>query len=148
MESEPIAFIDLQAQRERLNSRIDAAIQRVLDHGQFILGPEIDALEDHLAACAGVKEVDTCSVWAAYTVSHSDRDRLARELHAAAIPTRIYYPRALHQYTAYRERVLIGADLSVSEATCRRVLSLPMHPYLTAAQQERVIDAVRAAAKD
>ena len=37
----PLAFIDLKAQRARLGGAIDAAVARVLDHGQFIMGPEV-----------------------------------------------------------------------------------------------------------
>ena len=42
---EPLAFIDLQKQRARLDGHIDRAIQRVLSHGQFIMGPEVGELE-------------------------------------------------------------------------------------------------------
>ncbi|ANY86032.1 MULTISPECIES: DegT/DnrJ/EryC1/StrS family aminotransferase [Pseudomonas] len=49
-----IEFIDLKTQQVRLKERIDAGIQRVLDHGQYILGPEVDELEQKLAAFVGV----------------------------------------------------------------------------------------------
>jgi UDP-2-acetamido-2-deoxy-ribo-hexuluronate aminotransferase len=48
-------FIDLKAQYRALKSEIDSGIQRVLDHGQFILGPEVSALEEKLAAYVGTK---------------------------------------------------------------------------------------------
>lgn len=48
-------FIDLKAQYQRLKTDIDAAIQRVLDHGQYILGPEVAELEEKLAAYVGAK---------------------------------------------------------------------------------------------
>lgn len=48
-------FIDLKSQYKRLKSEIDAGIQRVLDHGQYILGPEIAELEEKLAAYTGAK---------------------------------------------------------------------------------------------
>ena len=48
-------FIDLKSQYLRLKPQIDAAIQRVLDHGQFILGPEVAELEEKLAAYTGTK---------------------------------------------------------------------------------------------
>lgn len=50
-----IPFIDLQAQRARIAERIDAAIARVLAHGQFIFGPEVRALEAQLAEFVGAK---------------------------------------------------------------------------------------------
>ena len=48
-------FIDLKCQYQRLKKDIDAGIQRVLDHGQYILGPEVAELEEKLAAYVGVK---------------------------------------------------------------------------------------------
>jgi dTDP-4-amino-4,6-dideoxygalactose transaminase len=50
-----IAFIDLAAQRRRLWPRIDAAIAAVLDHGAFIMGPEVRTLEARLAEFCGAK---------------------------------------------------------------------------------------------
>ncbi len=57
----PIAFIDLAAQRRRLGSRIDEAIQKVLTSGQYILGPEVTELEKRLAEFAGAKHAITCA---------------------------------------------------------------------------------------
>jgi len=57
----PIPFIDLQAQRRRLGDRIDAAIARVLAHGAFVMGPEVEALERRLADYAGVRHAITCA---------------------------------------------------------------------------------------
>jgi UDP-2-acetamido-2-deoxy-ribo-hexuluronate aminotransferase len=48
-------FIDLKSQYRRLKAEIDAGIHRVLDHGQYILGPEVRELEERLAAYVGVK---------------------------------------------------------------------------------------------
>jgi dTDP-4-amino-4,6-dideoxygalactose transaminase len=57
----PIPFIDLAAQRARIGDRIDAAIARVLDHGRFILGPEVAALEEELAAFCGAGHAVGCA---------------------------------------------------------------------------------------
>ena len=48
-------FIDLKSQYLRLKNQIDAGIQGVLDHGQYILGPEVAQLEENLAAYTGAK---------------------------------------------------------------------------------------------
>lgn len=56
-----IAFIDLQAQRRRLGSRIDDAIGRVLGHGQFILGREVETAEAELGAFCGAPNVVSCA---------------------------------------------------------------------------------------
>ena len=50
-----IEFIDLKAQQARIKGPLDAAIQRVLAHGQYILGPEVAELEEKLAAYTGAK---------------------------------------------------------------------------------------------
>jgi len=52
-------FCDLKSQYQRLKADIDAGIQRVLDHGQYILGPEVAELEEKLAAYTGVKYCTT-----------------------------------------------------------------------------------------
>ena len=56
-----IPFIDLQAQRARIKDKIDAAIARVLDHGGFIMGPEVKELEGQLAAFCGAGHAIGCS---------------------------------------------------------------------------------------
>jgi dTDP-4-amino-4,6-dideoxygalactose transaminase len=59
--SEPIAFVDLKAQQRRIRGEIDRAVARVLDHGQYIMGPEIAELERALATFCGAKHAITCS---------------------------------------------------------------------------------------
>lgn len=54
-------FIDLGAQRRRLGESLDKAIAQVLEHGQFILGPEVRQLEEQLAAFAGTRFCLTCA---------------------------------------------------------------------------------------
>ncbi len=54
-------FVDLQAQRRRLGGRIEAAIAAVLEHGQFIMGPEVGRLESALAEHAAVRHAITCA---------------------------------------------------------------------------------------
>jgi dTDP-4-amino-4,6-dideoxygalactose transaminase len=61
LDDKPIPFIDVGAQRRRLGSAIDDAVARVLGHCQFILGPEVRALEAELAAFCGVKHVIGCA---------------------------------------------------------------------------------------
>jgi dTDP-4-amino-4,6-dideoxygalactose transaminase len=57
----PMAFVDLAAQRERLRAGIDAAIGQVLDHAQFIMGPEVAELEEELGSFSGAKHVISCA---------------------------------------------------------------------------------------
>ena len=58
---EPIPFIDLQAQRKRLGEPLNRAIAQAVEGGQWILGPQVQALEEQLAAFAGVKHAVACA---------------------------------------------------------------------------------------
>jgi dTDP-4-amino-4,6-dideoxygalactose transaminase len=94
------------------------------------------------------------SAWGIYSVLLPDaaaRDRAQAALRAAGLPSAVYYPKPLHLQPAYRAAHAASFDsappppLPVSEALCARVLSLPMHPYLTEAQVARVAEAVMSA---
>lgn len=54
-------FIDLVAQQDRIKDKLNTNIQKVLNHGQYILGPEVHELEDKLAAYTGAKYCITCA---------------------------------------------------------------------------------------
>ena len=58
---EPIEFVDLKAQRRRIGPRMDEAIRRVVEHGRFILGPEVAELERQLAEFCGARHVLSCA---------------------------------------------------------------------------------------
>ncbi|WP_309719953.1 DegT/DnrJ/EryC1/StrS family aminotransferase [Franzmannia qiaohouensis] len=79
------------------------------------------------------------SVHAQYTLQLEGRDAVAARLNDAGIPTAIHYPRPLYRQPAVADP---ACRLSVCEAACERVLSLPMHPYLEQGQQERVVEAL------
>ena len=86
------------------------------------------------------------STWAQYTIrlpKGNDRDAFANALKAQGIPTAIYYPKSMHQQTAYKHYPVAEGGLPVSERLSADVISLPMHPYLDQASQDRVIKAVR-----
>ena len=61
LRSEPIPFIDVASQLRRLGASLDAAVKRVLDHCQFVNGPEVAELEKQLAAYSGAKHVIGCA---------------------------------------------------------------------------------------
>jgi dTDP-4-amino-4,6-dideoxygalactose transaminase len=85
------------------------------------------------------------SVWAQYTIrlKAGRRDAFAAALKAEGIPTAIYYPIPLHRQQAYKHYPVGEGGLAVSERLADEVISLPMHAYLDAATQDRIIDAVR-----
>src|SRR6201996_667129 len=86
------------------------------------------------------------SVWAQYTIrlpEGTDRDAFAAALKAQGVPTAIYYPKSMHQQTAYRDFPVADGGLPVSERLSADVIALPMHAYLDEASQDRIIAAVR-----
>ena len=87
------------------------------------------------------------SVWAQYTirVAPGRRDTLVAALRAEGIPTAIYYPIPLHRQQAYKHYPVGDGGVPVSDQLAAEALSLPMHAYLDAATQDRIIDAVRRA---
>jgi dTDP-4-amino-4,6-dideoxygalactose transaminase len=88
------------------------------------------------------------SVWAQYTIrlpEGCDRDGFAAALKAQGVPTAIYYPKSMHQQTAYRDFPVADGGLPACERLSNDVISLPMHAYLDEPTQERVIKAVRGA---
>ncbi len=87
------------------------------------------------------------SVWAQYTIriAGGRRDAVAAALKAEGVPTAIYYPIPLHRQRAYTHYPVGAGGMAVSEKLAGEVLSLPMHAYLDAPTQDRVVEAVRRA---
>ncbi len=69
-------------------------------------------------------------------------------MQALGVPTAVHYPLPLHLQPVFDPLGLHDGRFPVSEAAARRVISLPMHPYLTEEQQVRVVQAVRKAVSD
>lgn len=87
------------------------------------------------------------SSWAQYSILLKDkekRDRLQAYLKEKGIPTMVYYPRPMSMQGAFAGLDCVKVELPVTADLCRRVLALPMHPYLTAEEQEEVIREIKA----
>jgi dTDP-4-amino-4,6-dideoxygalactose transaminase len=82
-------------------------------------------------------------VWHLYVVRVADRERVQKELGIAGIGTGIHYPIALHLTQAYGHLGLRPGDFPVAEQVASQVLSLPMHPELSPAQQRHVVAELR-----
>jgi dTDP-4-amino-4,6-dideoxygalactose transaminase len=80
------------------------------------------------------------STWAQYTIQVPDRGKLQADLNAKDIPTAVYYPIPLSRQKGYRGYP--SAPIPVSEVLSKSVVSLPMHPYLDAATQDHIVEAV------
>jgi UDP-2-acetamido-2-deoxy-ribo-hexuluronate aminotransferase len=79
------------------------------------------------------------SIWAQYSVLSEQRQALQEKLQAGGIPTAVYYPLPLHLQKAFLPLGYKTGDFPVSEGAAQRIFSLPMHPYLEAAQQDLII---------
>ena len=90
------------------------------------------------------------STWAQYTVrfaSREQRDAVQTALKAAGIPAMVYYPKPMHLQTAFKTPDQVGHDdwCPVATSLCDRVLSLPMHPYITVEEIDSVCGVIRQA---
>jgi dTDP-4-amino-4,6-dideoxygalactose transaminase len=140
-----------------LTGRLDTMQAAILIEKLKIFQDEI-AVRDHVAQryARGLGNVVTVprlaagctSIWAQYTIrlpAGTDRDGFAAALRAQGIPTMVYYPKSMHQQTAYRDFPIADGGLPFSEQLSGEVISLPMHAYLDEATQDRIIAAVRGA---
>lgn len=105
--------------------------------------------EELLADLDEVKLPRTASgnehVWHLYVVQVPRRDHVMSQLRARGIEVGIHYPVAVHLQPAFRRLGYGPGDFPVTEAAADRILSLPMHPHITADQQRMVADALRSA---
>jgi UDP-2-acetamido-2-deoxy-ribo-hexuluronate aminotransferase len=86
---------------------------------------------------------DCTSVYAQYTVEVSNRAKVEQEMKARGIPTAVHYPVPLHLQPVFAHLGQGAGSFPISEAAGQRVLSLPMHPYLTEDQQVKVVNALK-----
>ncbi|MSR65977.1 MAG: DegT/DnrJ/EryC1/StrS family aminotransferase [Pedosphaera sp.] len=81
-------------------------------------------------------------VYAQYTIRVPHRDELGQALKAKGIPTALYYPKCLHEQPVFAPLGYRFGDFPVSEKVSREVISLPMHPFLSVPDQDRIAHAV------
>ncbi|NBX65508.1 MAG: DegT/DnrJ/EryC1/StrS aminotransferase family protein [Proteobacteria bacterium] len=142
-----------------MNARLDTLQAAILLEKIAVYADEIEARNKVAAAYTArlqdaVKTpfvpADCTSVWAQYTLTlpeGTDRNALAAALKDKGIPTAVYYPKPLHQQTAYNRYPVAGNGVPVCENLAGRVISLPMHPYLTDAQIDYICTEFKAAMK-
>lgn len=87
-------------------------------------------------------DTDSTSVYAQYTIQVENRDALKEKLQGQGIPTAIHYPLPLHRQPAFGFLIHQEGSFPISERVAKRVISLPMHPYLEEAVQDEIIAAI------
>lgn len=135
-----------------INSRLDTLQAAILSVKLSIYADEIESrnlvaqrYSERLGNLVDVPHVPAGyrSIWAQYTVllrDGAERAAIEQELRGAGVPTAVYYPKPLHDQSIYRAYPQDGAGMGVAEDVSKRVLSLPMHPYLTEDVQDRIIE--------
>ena len=135
-----------------MNSRLDTIQAAILIEKLTIFADEIrvrnEVADRYAHMLEGLvrtpKVIDGgVSTWAQYVIEAEDRDGLAAHLREAGVPTAQYYPKALHAQQAYKHFPVGAGGMKVSEDVCKRVLALPMHPYLDGQTQTKIAGAVR-----
>jgi UDP-2-acetamido-2-deoxy-ribo-hexuluronate aminotransferase len=139
--------------RVGLNGRLDTLQAAILLVKLKIFDREVElrqaVAQRYSQALQTVVEVpfvspDCTSVWAQYSVMSEDRSRLQKKLKEAGIPTAIYYPLPLHLQGAFNHLGYHAGDFPLSERASHHIFSVPMHPYLEEADQERIIGVILA----
>lgn len=135
-----------------LNSRLDTIQAAILLEKLAILEDEMEArarvaqryadgLGDVIKAAKA--PAGDRSAWAQYAIETENRDALKARLQEEKIPSVIYYVKPLHEQVAYRDFPRAPGGLPVSETLPKTILCLPMHPYLSEADQDHVISTIR-----
>jgi dTDP-4-amino-4,6-dideoxygalactose transaminase len=135
-----------------INSRLDTLQAAILIEKLAILEEEMEARQKVADRYAqGLGDVMKASrnlghgrsAWAQYAIETPKRDGLKAHLQEKGIPSVIYYVKPLHQQRAYSAYPQTPSGLPVSEGLPDRILCLPMHPYLTESDQDRIIETIR-----
>ena len=139
-----------------LNSRLDTLQAAVLSVKlKAFRGYELDdvnkAAERYTALLGDIVKTPVIprgfySSWAQYTIqlgSKEERDGLQARLKESGIPTMIYYPKPMHKQQAFEDQRFVDDDYRNTIQLCNTVLALPLHPYLTDTESEKVTGEIR-----
>jgi UDP-2-acetamido-2-deoxy-ribo-hexuluronate aminotransferase len=134
-----------------INGRLDTLMAAILLPKFEIFEEEI-GLRQIVAAryTEGLKDVvktpvvksNNLSVWAQYSILHPQREKIMEGLKSDGIPTAVYYPKPLHLQDAFIGLGYNQGDFPVTEDVAKQVFSLPMHPYLTHKDQDKIISSL------
>ena len=134
--------------RVGINGRLDTIQAAVLLAKLEIFAEEIQLRQDVAKRYSNglrdfitvplVKEYNI-SAWAQYSILHPQRDAVIARLKGQNIPTAIYYPLPLHLQEAFTHLGYKKGDFPISEKTAHEIFSIPMHPYLSIEDQEKIM---------
>ena len=101
-----------------------------------------DLLEDANVITPAISENNT-SVFAQYSMRVKDRESMVAKLSEKEIPTAVHYPLPLHLQEAFASLGYKEGDFPISEEVATQIMSLPMSPYLTEAQQDFIVETIK-----
>jgi UDP-2-acetamido-2-deoxy-ribo-hexuluronate aminotransferase len=102
----------------------------------------LELLRNARSATPPVVREDRVSVWGQFTIQVENREAVLEKLKAAGIPTAVHYPVPLNRQPAYQASCRIVGSLKNSDAVASRVVSLPMHPYISLETQSAIIRSI------
>ena len=140
--------------RVGLNSRLDSIQAAILLSKMSLFEEELklrqekgafytDKLKD-IVKTPTIKN-DRTSVYAQYTILAHHRKSFCKMLLEQSIPTAIHYPIPVHKQPLFNNSSIITPSFPIAEEISKKVVSLPMHPYLEEKDQRRIIESVKKA---
>jgi len=141
--------------RVGVNSRLDTLQAAILlpklavfadeiEKRTIVAGRYVDALRGHASRVPTLMD-GTISTWAQFTIEVPDPMDFATKLKNKGIPTARYYPKPVHQQTAYAHYPVQGNGLGNTLSCIEHIISLPMHPYLDEDTQDFIIETAKSA---
>lgn len=137
-----------------VNSRLDTIQAAILLSKLDVFDQEIEArkrigqyynrLLSSRVKTMQIQPGNTC-VYAQYTIEVNDRSSVQRSLGQKNIPTAVHYPLPLHLQPVFSAQYAGSVQLPIAEQVAKRVLSLPMHPYLSEEEQDWIAEALHSA---
>ena len=130
-----------------INGRCDTIQAAILIEKMGLFVEEIEARQEVAARYAALLpkyirkpmvKSDNLSVFAQYTIEVDDREVLQDALQRRGIPTAVHYPFGLHEQPIFKDLYPEEKSYPKTEYAARRVMSLPMHPYLSAEDQQKI----------
>lgn len=132
-----------------LNSRLDTLQAAILLAKLTVFEDEIEARNrvanryarafENQKILAPIVADNTLSTWAQYSICVEYPEHFASQLRESGIPTARYYPKPIHCQTAYKACPIAPDGLPNTEHLMERIISLPMHAYLSQEDQDKII---------
>ena len=136
-----------------LNGRLDTLQAAILLEKIAIFPEEVElrheVAERYNRLLSGIAKIPTIkaqntSVYAQYTIEVENREAIQAALQEKGIPTAVHYPSGLHEQPIFKSLYPGEQRYPITEHAARHVMSLPMHPYLTLEDQDKICEAVKA----